>query len=240
MRKDAPIISCFHLRVTDPVRHRAALDDVSLEVARGAWVEVVGTAASGKSLLFSILSLRAAPPTGKLVMGGRNLDKANAQDIAEIRRMIGSCAEEPIMLEDRTFVENLVVPFVVRGEPRLALSQAEGMLERLELSYLRDVRVRDLSRQERLCLGVMRAALGSPPLVIIDSALDQLEPRYAKPLLNELKTCHLEGVAVVLFGREFTENARRGVRYRMEDGALINLETPVIVETDPETVGGTR
>jgi len=240
MRKDAPIISCFHLQVNDPSRNRAALSDVCIEIGRGAWAEIVGPAASGKSLLFAVLSLRAAASTGKLVMGGRNLDRASTADIAEVRRMIGSCAEDVILLNDRTVVENLVVPFVVRGEPRLALSHAENILARLELSYLRDIPVKELSRQERICVGVMRAIVGEPPLIIIDSALDQLEPRYANPLLNELKACHLSGASVLLFGRDYTENSRRGGRYRMEDGVLTSLEMPVLVDTAASIAGGAK
>lgn len=231
MRKDAPIISCFHVNVEDPRRGKRVLNDISLEVARGAWVEIVGPSASGKSLLFSILSLRgrAARPS-KLVIGGRNLDKADAADIAELRRHIGSCAETPQLLRDRTVIENLVVPFVVRHEPRMALSHAEGLLARLDLEYLRDIRVEECSRQERLCLGVMLAMIGEPELILLDSLLEQLEPRFAKPLMNELRACHLSGSSVVLFGREFSENARRGERYRLDEGELIQIEQPVIVE----------
>lgn len=239
MRKDAPIISCFHLDLSDPVRKRKALDDVTLEIERGAWVETVGPAGSGKTLLFSVLSLRAAAPRkAKVVVAGRNLDKAGSSDIAEMRRMFGSACATPVLLDDRTVIENLVVPFVVRGESRMALEACESILDRCELGYLRNVRVCDLSHQERLAVAVIRALVGKPSCIVIDSALDLLEQRLLKPIMVELKQAHLDGSAVVLFGREYTENARRGRRYRLEEGVLSEVETPVIV---PQAeAGGTR
>lgn len=241
MRKDAPIISCFHLDLSDVTRRRKALDDVSIEVERGSWTEIVGPAGGGKTLLFSVLSLRAAAPRGtKLVVGGRNLDKLHVSEIADMRRLMGSACADPIMLDDRTVIENLVVPFVVRGEPRVALEAAEQLLEACELSGLRDVPLCELSHQERIAVGVLRSLVGRPSAILIDAALDALEQRLLKPIMGELKQCHLQGSAVVLFGREYSENARRGRRYRLDLGVLSEVENPVLVtpELDPLEVGG--
>ena len=140
MRKDAPIISCFHLDLSDATRQRKALDDICIEVERGSWSEIVGPAGGGKTLLFSVLSLRAAPPRGtKVVVGGRNLDRLPVTEIADMRRLFGSACAQPIMLDDRSVIENLVVPFVVRGESRMALESTEALLEACELMHLRDV-----------------------------------------------------------------------------------------------------
>jgi ABC-type ATPase involved in cell division len=239
MRKDAPIISCFHLDLFDASRNRKALDDVTIEIERGAWVETVGPAGGGKTLLFSVLSLRAAAPKKtKVVVAGRNMDKLPVSEVAEMRRMFGSACSAPILLDDRTVIENLVVPFVVRGEARLALEACEALLEKCELMGLRDICVRELSQQERTAVGVLRAMVGRPKCILIDGALDALEPRLLKPIMAELKQCHLDGAAVVLFGREYTENARRGRRYRLETGVLTEVENPVIVP--PAEVGGVR
>jgi len=244
MRKDAPIISCFHLDLYDPTRKRKALDDVSIEVERGTWIEIVGPAGCGKTLLFSVLSLRAAAPKGtRLVVAGRNLDKMPVVEIADMRRLMGSACTRPILLDDRTVLENLVVPFVVRGEPQMALDACETLLETCDLMELRDVPVRELSHQERIAVGMLRAMVGRPAGIFIDSALATLEQRLQKPLMNELKQCHLQGSAVVLLGYEYTENARRGRRFRMEQGALSEVETPVIVPaevSDAPEVGGLR
>ena len=242
MRKDAPIISCFHLDLSDATRQRKALDDICIEVERGSWSEIVGPAGGGKTLLFSVLSLRAAPPRGtKVVVGGRNLDRLPVTEIADMRRLFGSACAQPIMLDDRSVIENLVVPFVVRGESRMALESTEALLEACVLMHLRDVCVRELSHQERVAIGVLRALAGRPQAILVDAALDALEQRLLKPIMAELKQCHLDGSAVVLFGREYSENARRGRRYRLELGHLSEVENPVILPVeDTAEAGGAR
>lgn len=236
MRKDAPVISCFEISLEST--RRSILDHVCVEIERGSWNEIVGPAGAGKTMLFSTMSLRGRPPHGRLVVCGRNLERVKRGDIAELRRQISSCGETPILLEDRTVIENLVLPFVVRNEAAIALETAEQALEKAELTGLRDRIVRDLSRQQKLAVGLARATVGKVEAILVDSALDQLEPRLHKPLLEMLKERHLSGVAVVLFGREFTENARRGKRFRLESGVLEPVELPTIVEEPADEIRG--
>ncbi len=232
MRKDAPIISCFGLKT--PVC--GSLTDVSLDVERGEWVEVIGSRGCGKSRLFDIMSLRGRPPEGRLVFGGRNIDRTNDRGVAEVRRMFGSCAEPPVLLEDRTVIENMAIPFVVRGEPRIALDVCEALLETANLLDLRDRTVESLSYQERLATGVLRAAAGGPPAILIDGVLERLDVGIRKQLIEVLRSAHLNGSAVVLFGTTFSENARRGRRFILEDGSLRDAEVPVLVT--PELAEG--
>lgn len=227
MRKDAPIISCFHVSTES----NSALNGVSIDVGRGTWTEIIGPAGAGKSALFTVMSLRARPPSGKLVIGGRNFQKIRSADVAEVRRLIGSCGQTPLFLEDRSVIENLVLPFVVRGEPRMALEACEEALESIAMMSLRDRRVGDLSFQERAALGVIRAAVGRTEVVLIDGVLELLDRRLRESLMDFLRTKHLAGTAIVLFGSDFTNNARKGRRFRMESGQIFEVERPSIVET---------
>ncbi len=238
MRKDAPVISCFEISLEND--RRILLDHVCIEVERGSWNEIVGPAGAGKTMLFSAMSLRARPPHGRLVVCGRNLERAVAGDVAELRRQLASCGEMPLLLEERTVIENLVLPFVVRSQASVALETAESALEKAELGHLRNSLIRDLSRQERIAVGVVRATLGRVDAILVDAALDQLEPRLHKPVLELLKERHLGGVAIVLFGREFTENARKGRRYRLEEGVLEGVELPTLVEDEPTKLRGVQ
>lgn len=238
MRKDAPIISCFHVTVEADSGSRL-LDDVSLEFNFGAWNEICGPPRSGKSILFDVLSLRGVPRRGKLVVDGRNLDRASAREIADVRRLIGSCSEDPRLLEDRTVCENLVLPFVIRGDKMRALHAAEGMLEAMECSELRDVLVRTLCRRDRLLVGLMRAMVGKPSAILIDGALELLDSRARQLVMQTLKRRNADGATVVIFGHEPTDNARRGRQFRVENGSIEELERPGSIPRVPE-VGGPR
>lgn len=238
MRKDAPIISCFHLAVrADGDRHRKLIDDVSLELPTGSWNEVIGEPGAGKSVLFAVLSLRLEPDDGKLLLGGRNLGRLSSRGVADLRRTMTSCGQWPLLLDDRTVLENLVLPFVVRGEPSRAASTCEALLEEVGLSKLRDIRVGRLGHEERLMVGALRALAPEPSLVLLDGVLEQLSEPRARQLVRLLQQRNLAGGTVVLFGREESSNARRGTVYRLHEGQIDSVAQPQMHERVPEATG---
>ena len=238
MRKDAPLISCFHVTVDSPAGDRL-LDDVTVEFNYNSWNEIVGPPRAGKSVLFDVLSLRGIPRRGKLVVDGRNLDKATTREISDMRRMVGSCSESPRLLDTRTTCENLVLPFVIRGEQVRALGEAEALLDVMECDGLRDLEIRQLCRRDRLLVGLMRAMIGKPQVIIIDAAHELLDERSRQLVMQQLKKRHAAGATVVLLGQEATDNARRGRQFRLEGGSLSEWETPARIPRVPEA-GGLR
>lgn len=228
MRTDAPIISCFHVAMSQTTspggKSRKLLDDITLDVQRGSWSEFVGPSGAGKSLLFGILSLRMEPDQGKLVIDGRNYHRLGRRGVAELRRRIHSCGEDPVLLERRTVIENLVLPFVVRREEQKALPECDELLAEAAIAHLRDVPVQSLSRQERLVVGVIRAVAGRPQMVLVDDVLHQVDETARTALVRMLQRRHLDGATVVLFGRERSANARRATVYLLEDGRLDGVE----------------
>mgnify|MGYP006195463165 CR=1 FL=1 len=228
MRKDAPLITCFHLniaaRAAGESEPRKLIDDLSMEVGRGSWNEVVGPSGAGKSLLFGILSLRLEADDGKLVLDGRNFHRLSRRGICELRRRFTSCAQEPVLLENRTVIENLVLPFVVRREEHKALPLCDELLEEANVAHLRDVRVVNLSQQERIIVGVLRAVAGEPQAIVVDDVLHCVEEGARLMLLRMLQRSHLRGATVVLFGREQTAQARRGVVFHLEKGTIAEIE----------------
>ncbi len=238
MRKDAPIISCFHLAVhAVGDRQRKLIDDLSLEIPAGSWNEVVGDPGSGKSLLFGILSLRFEADGGKLVVGGRNFGRLSRRGVADLRRTIASCGERPIMLEQRTVLENLVLPFVVRGDDSRAVAICEGLLEEVGLTRHRDLPVAALSHEERLIVGALRAIAPSPQLVLIDGVLEQLPEESRRTIMRLLQQRHLAGGTIIIFGRGESQNARRGSVFRLANGAVDHVIEAQSHERVPESMG---
>lgn len=224
MRKDAPILSCFHIGL-NPSRTveghtQHILHDVTLELERGSWSEFVGPSGAGKSLLFGILSLRLEPDAGKLLVDGRNFHRLSRRGVSDLRRVFASASEEPVFLERRTVIENLVLPFVVRGESTSAVERCEALLEEARLLHLRDLQAASLSRQERVAVAVLRAVAGKPKMVLIDDALHQVDDALRGTLLRMIQRVHLDGAAVALFGREPSANARRGKVFTLVGGEI--------------------
>ncbi|WP_168210827.1 ATP-binding cassette domain-containing protein [Persicimonas caeni] len=214
------MISCFHLTVAHPHHKRPLLDDISLEVEKGDFAEIVGPAGAGKSLLFSILSLRSKVAHGKCIIAGRNLDRLDPNAIAELRQTLGSCAQQPTFLDERTALENLILPLVARGRAEGALETVEAQIEGTRLEQLERVPAGGLSDAERRLLGIYRALVGRPRLVLVDGGLEGLGELEADAIAG-LRAASERGATIVLTGRQLS--ALDGLRtrtLRLNDGRL--------------------
>ncbi|MFB6371840.1 MAG: ATP-binding cassette domain-containing protein [Bradymonadaceae bacterium] len=215
------MISCYDLTIPGAEATGPLLEEVSFEIGDAEWVEFVGPSGAGKSILYAVLALEARPSEGRLVVAGRNLSRVDESGLVELRREFGSCRQSPDLLESRTVVENLVVPLVVRGKTTQASSAADRVLERVDLAEMRDVPVARLSTGHRRAVALLRATMGRPRAIVIDGTLEGLDHKLFEAARAALHRSHDQGSAIVLFGREPSENAPvdRCV-YRLEGGTL--------------------
>lgn len=196
------MISCFQLSIDHPRDAQPLFENTGFEVEPASWTEIMGPAASGKSLLFSILSLTHSPLKGKLLIAGRNVERLRGPAYAELRRRIGSCSQNPTLLNRRTVIENLIIPLIVRGQEANAAPEAERLLEALNLSALRDAPLKSLANSERQAIAMLRAIIGRPPLIIIDDGFDLIAKQHRAPILTLLRAAQTNGSTVILFARQ--------------------------------------
>jgi ABC-type lipoprotein export system ATPase subunit len=220
------MISCYQLTVPGTERTGPLFEDVSFEVEEGEWVEFVGPAASGKTALYRVLGLEARPLGGRLVIGGRNLARLDEAGLVELRREMGTCREDVELLEDRSVIENLVVPLVVRGKASRASDAADRLLDRAGIASLRDIPVGELSAGERRLVGLLRAAIGRPRAILIDGGLGRLDGQLLEAATEALVRSHQQGSAVYLFGRHPTERAPEDRRLLYLDRGTLHREEP--------------
>jgi ABC-type ATPase involved in cell division len=194
------MISCYHLTVPRPGAQSLLLDDVSVEVARGDFVQITGASGAGKSVLFSILSLRRRVADARCIIAGRNLDRLDEAGMADLRRTIGSRSQRPVLLEQRSVLENLILPLVARGEHDGALERVEELIADSRLEQLAQARAGRLSEAERNLLGLFRALVGSPALVLVDGGLEGLGD-LAGDARRALKQAHASGSTIVATAR---------------------------------------
>lgn len=205
------MIACYDLTLSCPRGDGCLFDGVDFEIDDGEWVEFVGGPGTGKSVLFSILGGRARPTSGRLIAAGRNVDRLAGADWARMRREIGQCAQRPSLLEDRTVLENLLVPEMARGRTDGARGRAETWLSAVGAAGLADRRVRTLADHERTLVGGLRAGVGAPQLMLFDATFDGAGPWHA-PLLERLVQARDAGRTIVIFGRTSTDAAPPGAR----------------------------
>jgi ABC-type ATPase involved in cell division len=146
-----------------------ALDTVTLGVASGECVVVEGSAASGKSTLLEIAAVERVPDRGAVWFAGRNVVSLQEASLPFVRRNIGFCAAEPLLLPNRTVLDNVALALAVRGEDKPAARElAMQALDALEAAALAPRKVRSLSSGQTRLVALARALAGPPPVVVAD------------------------------------------------------------------------
>lgn len=218
------MISCFNLIIHRPNQGGLLFDGLSLEVSAGEFVELVGPAGSGKSVLCSLLSLRRRKKGAKCIIAGRNLERLGAAGLAKLRRQIGSTTQQPRFLEERSVLENLLLPSVARDQQRGALDAATELLADTTFEAKRAQPAAGLSASERRLLGIFRALIGAPKLVILDGGLEELG-ELKEQAADAIQHAHAQGSTVLIAAREPSPmNHLRTQLLRLDAAKLTSLE----------------
>lgn len=177
------------------------LTDVSLSVAPGERVAIVGASGSGKSTLLHLLGGLERPSGGEVFVNGSNMNRMSDAERGRLRnRALGFVYQFHHLLHEFTALENVAMPLLVRGlTPRAASEQAADMLERVGLAHRVKHKPGEMSGGERQRAALARALVTRPSCVLADEPTGNLDPRTAKMVFSELlNICRSEGVAALV------------------------------------------
>lgn len=214
-----------------------AVDDVSLEIARGELVLVMGPSGSGKTTLVSMLGGLLAPSRGSIWIDGTEITAARGSQLPRIRaRSIGFVFQAFNLLDALTVEENILFPAqLAPGGIRGAKPRADDLIERLGLSERRRARPRTLSGGEKQRVAIARALINEPPLILADEPTGNLDSQSGQEvmmLLWEIARDAGCGVVLVTHDQRVEEIADRVLW--LEDGALRDRKTePHVWLRDP-------
>lgn len=214
------MIALFDVNIPATTGGDPVVSDLSLRMEKGTWHEIVGPAGSGKSAVFEVMTLRRKPSQGRLVIAGRNIERLGRRGLSRVRSELGSCAQHPVLLRERTVVENVVLPMVVRGRAGQAVKAAEETLGFLGLMPERDIAVAALCAQQQALVGLAMATVGAPSVVVIDGVHEGLEPAVRGVVLSWLERINQQGSTVIVFGRRPINRRSSPVLWRLRDGKV--------------------
>ena len=200
-----------------------ALRGVSLSVAAGDYVAVVGPSGSGKSTLMHLLGALDRPSAGTLRVGGRDVTSLSQDELARARNeTIGFVFQAFQLLPRTSAVDNVAMPLVYRGVRRAERRRrAERALDAVGMTHRLTHTPSRLSGGEQQRVAIARALVGDPQVILADEPTGNLDTRTGAGVLRLLEELNAErGVAlvVVTHDRELAGRARRQVR--MLDGLI--------------------
>jgi lipoprotein-releasing system ATP-binding protein len=198
--------------------------DLSLEVAAGEMVAVVGESGAGKSSLLHLLAALDRPTSGEVWCGETEVTRLSAKQAGEYRnREIGYVWQFHYLLPEFTAVENVAMPLLARGDRRgPALAEAARWLTRVGLGDRSEHRSGELSGGEQQRLSIARALITQPKVLLADEPTGDLDTGTAErvfELLQEL--CRERGLASVLVTHNLEFAGRCDRVLRLKDGRLV-------------------
>jgi len=178
---------------------REALAGVTFTIQPGEFVFLSGRSGAGKSSVLKLIALLERPSRGTVTVGGQNTGTLKASKIPAFRRAIGVVFQDHKLLLDRPIYDNVALPLIVAGTPlkevdrrvRAALDQV-GLLGRERSSPL------ELSVGEQQRVGIARAVISKPQLLIADEPTGNLDPGLAVEVMRVFKRFQEVGVTVVV------------------------------------------
>src|SRR5579859_2828846 len=147
-----------------------AVAHVSLEVARGESVAIMGPSGSGKSTLLNLIAGLDRPTSGAIMVGGERVDMLSETGAARYRRrQVGMVFQFFNLLDDMTVMDNVLLPAQLSGaKDRAARKHADRLIDTLKIGHRRDAYPARLSGGERQRVAIARALINQPSLLLAD------------------------------------------------------------------------
>ncbi|WP_435152916.1 ABC transporter ATP-binding protein [Micromonospora aurantiaca (nom. illeg.)] len=201
----------------------SALRGVSLTIAQGEYVAVIGPSGSGKSTLMHLLGGLDRPSGGRLVIGGRDVTTLTAPELATLRNeTIGFVFQAFHLLARTSAVDNVALPLVYRGVgARQRRERAAAMLGRVGLGHRLHHRPNQLSGGEQQRVAIARALVTEPAVLLADEPTGNLDSATGEAVLELLEQLNAEsGVALVMVTHDQEVAARAHRRIAVRDGLI--------------------
>ena len=199
------------------------LDDVSISIARGSIVSVIGASGSGKSTLLHVLGGLDKPDSGNVAWNDRNIYTMDDESLADFRnRQLGFVFQFHHLLPEFTAIENIMMPALISGTDfSKAKTRASELMEQFGIPARAEHRPTQLSGGEQQRVAMARALMNNPKLILADEPTGNLDEENTDILLDMLfKLRELENVSILLITHEKDIAKRSDVIYQLSKGHL--------------------
>jgi cell division transport system ATP-binding protein len=176
-----------------------ALRDLTLEIAKGEFVFLIGPSGSGKSTFLKLLLRDETPTQGEVMVAGRDIGRMPSWKVPQLRRNIGCVFQDYKLLPSKTVYENVAFALEVIGRPRSIIdTQVPAILDLVGLKNKYDSTPTELSGGEAQRVSIARAFVNRPLILLADEPTGNLDPGTTVGIMKLLDRINRTGTTVVM------------------------------------------
>lgn len=176
-----------------------ALRQVNFSLDRGELAFLTGHSGAGKSTLLKLVMVMERPSAGEVIVGGQMLNKLPKRQIPYIRRHIGVVFQNHQLLFDRTVFDNVAMPLEVMGVPARDIGRrVRAALDKVGLLTKEKMNPLQLSGGEQQRVGIARAVVNKPPVLLADEPTGNLDPELSADIMRLFAQFSQVGVTVLI------------------------------------------
>ncbi len=206
---------------------REALAGVSFDIADGDFAFLTGHSGAGKSSILKLIALIERPTRGQVLVDRQNTAGVVPRAIAHFRRNIGVVFQDHKLLHDRPVSDNVALPLIIAGVPRREIDKrVRAALDQVGLLGKERSRPLELSTGEQQRVGIARAVVAKPKLLIADEPTGNLDPDLALEIMRLFKRFNDVGATVVIATHDVHLIERFAARRIVLDQGRVTAETP--------------
>lgn len=199
-----------------------ALSRVSFELADRDMAFLTGHSGAGKSTLLKLIILMERPSQGQVFVQGTNLNRVSRRQVPHLRRNVGVVFQNHQLLFDRTVYDNVALPLIIAGyDTRDIGRRVRAALSKVGLADKEKQFPITLSGGEQQRVGIARAVVNRPALLMADEPTGNLDPELSREIMNLFEQFNQVGVTVLIATHDLDLVERMGKkRLTLQDGRL--------------------
>jgi cell division transport system ATP-binding protein len=178
---------------------REALSGITFNIDSGELVFLTGHSGAGKSSILKLIALIERPTRGQVIVNNHNTGAMKSRGIPQFRRHIGVVYQDHKLLHDRPIMDNVALPLIIAGVSRREIDKrVRAALDQVGLLGKEKLRPLELSTGEQQRVGIARAVVAKPALLIADEPTGNLDPDLALEVMRLFKRFSEVGVTVMV------------------------------------------
>lgn len=200
-----------------------ALLNVSFHLKQGEMAFLTGHSGAGKSTLLKLVAMMELCTRGQVIFDGQNLNKLKENQIPFIRRKLGLIFQDNKLLYDRTIFDNVALPLIISGVGHFEVAKrVRAALDKVGLLGKEKKYPLTLSGGEQQRVGIARAVVNKPKLILADEPTGNLDPELSAEVMHLLEQFQAVGVSVLIASHDIELLTQMGHRVlTLKQGQLI-------------------